>query len=157
MKKGISPLIAVIMLIAFTMIVAAILAVWAQNYAQAQTQQMQICIDSGLYIHTARWIPGVSPDGELKVIAKNTGQHDLTFTVILEYENETRHPDIVEVVDEDGDGEVDTYNITVNEFRTITVSDVSDDLKEASIRSVLCGDFGIYDMVGKNYISGLPR
>ena len=152
MKKGISPLIAVIMLIAFTMVVAAILAVWAQHYASTQTQHMQICIESGLYIHTARWTATTAPDGDLKIVIRNTGSHDLAFNVILEYDNETRHPDIVYVI---GGSNPTEYNISVNEYKTITLSDIGDDLKEARVWSVLCGDYGIYDMVNKAYITGL--
>jgi len=148
MKKGISPLIAVIMLIAFTMIVAAILAVWAQHYASTQTDLLQYCIESGIYIHTARWTAGVSPDGSLKLVVKNTGDHDLNINVILEYENETRNPDIVYQ-------DPTTYNITANQFKTITIANVTDDLGEAEVRSVLCGDYGVRDMVNKNYITGL--
>ena len=149
MKKGISPLIAVIMLIAFTMIVAAILAVWAQHYASSQTDLLQHCIESGIYIHTCRWTATVSPNGNLTIVVKNTGEHDLSFNVILEYENETRHPDIVFQ-------DPTTYNITANQFRTVKIEDVGDDLGEVEVRSVLCGDYGVRDWVGKNYITGLP-
>jgi len=153
MKKGISPLIAVIMLIAFTMIIAAILAVWAQHYAETQTSKMQMCLESGLYIHTCKWIAGASPNGSLKTIVKNTGDHDLTFNIILEYENETRHPNIVYPVGSSTNPTI--YNISVNEYKTITLQDIGDDLEEVTIRSILCGDYGIYDTLGKNYITGL--
>ena len=150
MKKGISPLIAVIMLIAFTMVVAAILAVWAQHYARTQTEQLQYCIESGLYIHTCRWTATTGYDGNLTIVIKNTGDHDLTFQVVLEYDNETRHPDIVYVAPTH-------YNLTANEFKTVRIADVGDDLKEATVRSIECGDYGIYDMVTKNFITGLPK
>ena len=146
-------MIAVIMLIAFTMIVAAILAVWAQHYAETQTQRMQICIDSGLYIHTCRWTATTSPNGTLKLVVKNTGEHDLTFSIILEYDDEARHPDLVYVV---GGSTPTIYNISVNEYKTITLNDVGDDLYEVMVRSILCGDYGIYDIIGKSFITGLP-
>lgn len=148
MKKGISPLISTILLIAFTMIVAAILAVWAQHYATTQTQQMQYCIESGLYIHTCRWTASTAPNGTLKIVVKNTGNHDLGFTVVLEYGNETLHPDLVYPIDIE-------YNITKNEYMTVTIDDVGDDLEEVTVRSVFCGDYGIYDMITKSYIEGL--
>jgi len=154
MKKGISPLIAVIMLIAFTMIIAAILAVWAQNYASTQTQLLQDCIDSGIYIHTARWTAGASPNGTLKLVVKNTGQHNLNFNVILEYNNEARHPDLVYVV---GGSDPISYNISVNEFKTITLNDIGDDLEEAKVESIKCGDYGVYDIVNKMFITGMPH
>jgi len=149
MKKGISPLIAVILLIAFTMVVAAILAVWAQHYASSQTQQMQYCIESGLFIHTARWTATESPNGTLKVVVKNTGLRDLTFNVILEYDDEVAHPDIVYP-------DSTIHNISSNDFLTVTMNDIADDLKEVTVRSLFCGDFGVYDMINKNYITGLP-
>ncbi len=40
MKKGISPLIAVVLLIAATVAVAAILASWATGYSQSKTQEI---------------------------------------------------------------------------------------------------------------------
>jgi flagellin-like protein len=40
MKKGISPLIAVVLLIGFTMAIAGILASWATSYAAARTAEL---------------------------------------------------------------------------------------------------------------------
>jgi len=148
MRKGISPLIAVIMLIAFTMIVAAILAVWAQHYASTQTEQMQMCIEAGIYIHTCKWIEGTEPNGTLKIVVKNTGSWDLTFNVEMEYENDTRHPDIVYALP-------DIYNITSGEFKTVTIENVGDDLKSVVVNSIECSDFMVYDSITKVYIQGL--
>jgi len=55
MRKGISPLIAVIMLIAFTMIVAGILAGWATTFVTQQREELQFCARAQLLIQNANY------------------------------------------------------------------------------------------------------
>ena len=52
-SKGISPLVAVIMLIAFTMIVAGILAGWATRFASEQRATLEKCVRANLIVKKA--------------------------------------------------------------------------------------------------------
>jgi len=79
-RKGISPLIAAVLLIAFTMAVAAILTAWVTTFTQEttsdvgnKTQEQISCSFAGVTIYDAVW------DGSdtLTVSVSNTGTRDL--------------------------------------------------------------------------------
>jgi flagellin-like protein len=73
-RKGISSLIAVIMLIAFTMIIAGILATWTTNFAQRQRVAIEFCSEAGAYIQG-----GTYDSGTLNLIIYNNGKVPLNF------------------------------------------------------------------------------
>ncbi|RLJ07222.1 MAG: hypothetical protein DRP13_01720 [Candidatus Aenigmatarchaeota archaeon] len=138
MRKGISPLIAVIMLIAFTMIVAGILATWTTNFAQRQRVQIEFCTEAGAYIQGGTYDSGTNT---LNLVVFNNGKVPLSFIVLLTYKNGTvtRVPG--------------TWNTTAGDVRTFTVSGVNSDLEQATIQSKECP--GVQDLLYYYNIRGL--
>ncbi len=149
MRKGISPLVAVIMLVAFTMTMAVILASWAQNYASSSTEEITECAESGIKIYICKWITGTTPNGTLKIVVQNTGDYNLTFDVVLTFSNETRHPGLIQSFNEG-------YYIDSHEYKTVTINNVSDDLSKVKVESRECLNYGVLDSISKLYITGLP-
>jgi flagellin-like protein len=101
-RKGISPLIAAVLLIAFTMAVAAILTAWVTTFTQETTSEVgesgseQIaCSFAGLSIYDAVY---TVDDDALTVAIANTGTRDLSdgVSVVLSY----------------ADGSVESTNLT---------------------------------------------
>ena len=87
MRKGISPLISVIMLIAFTMIVAGILAGWATQFVTQSRSELQFCSKAQLLIQRAYYD---NTTQALTIALFNTGDVPLHgFAVRLTYNNET--------------------------------------------------------------------
>lgn len=84
-RKGISPLIAAVLLIAFTMAVAAILTAWVTSFTQRTTEdvgnsseELVSCSFAGLSIYDAIY------DGEnVTVSLANTGTKDLTNVSVV--------------------------------------------------------------------------
>jgi len=138
MRKGISPLIAVIMLIAFTMIVAGILATWTTNFAQRQRVQIEFCTEAGAYIQGGTYDSGTNT---LNLVVFNNGKVPLSFIVLLTYKNGT-------VTRASG-----TWNTTAGDVRTFTVSGVNSDLEQATIQSKECP--GVQDLLYYYNIRGL--
>jgi len=136
-RKGISPLIAVIMLIAFTMIIAGILATWTTNFAQRQRVQIEFCSEAGAYIQG-----GTYDTGTLNLIIFNNGKVPLSFVGILKYKNGTvtRYPTILE-------------NLTSNDIKTFTMTGVGSDLEQATIQSRECA--GVQDLLYYYNIRGM--
>jgi len=137
MVKGISPLVAVIMLIAFTLIIAGILAVWLQQFASEQTRSLTTCADARVLIQRASYNESTE---ELRLSLYNYGRVSLNFTTLLKYTTE------------------DVLNNTIlsTEARTIktfTINNVSDDLQEVVVQSIECT--GAQDFLRRIDIKGL--
>ncbi len=141
--KGISPLVATILLIAFTLIIAGILAGWATQFASNQQQQLNQCMDAMMYIQRATYD---STTGELAVVAYNAGRVNLNFFFLLSYANATAHPNLVERYNE-------TYNITAGTIKTVRIPGVTPDLEEITVKSDTCQ--GVQNLLTKAYIQGL--
>jgi len=139
--KAISPLVAVILLIAFTLIVAGILAGWATQFATIQTEVLEKCTNARLVILDAR-LSGST----LTLVLNNQGSVDLDFVVLLTYPSSTHDPPIEQYSD-------DSYNVTAGEIRTFALSSVEDDLEMVTISSKVCP--GITTRIQKAYIKGL--
>ncbi len=139
MKKGISPLISVIMLIAFTMIVAGILAGWATQFVTQSRSELQFCSRAQLLIQRAYYDNATQT---LALAMFNTGDVPLHgFSVRLIYNNETVTAEKFE-----------TLNISYQDIKTISV--LSDDtLKQVLVQSMECK--GAQDQVGKYDIQGI--
>ena len=133
--KGVSPLVAVITLIAFTLIIAGFLANWATNLTMRQTRDIQECLGAQAVIQGATY-----DSGDLKVYLNNRGDVDLTFDAIITYENGS----IYKYTD---------YAADSGELITITISGVDSSLSEVSVESQECR--GAQDFVGKSWINGL--
>ena len=134
--KGVSPLVAVITLIAFTLIIAGFLANWATQLTYRQTQDIQRCLGAEAIIQGATF-----DAGDLDLYVNNRGDIDLTFDVILTFE----------------DGSVEkassSYSADAGELITISLTGVSDTLTEVSVESQECRS--AQDFVGKSWINGL--
>jgi len=133
--KGISPLVAVIMLIAFTLIVAGILAGWATQFAQTQRRSVEFCVDArvllqrGTFVQTGTDTFG-EPVGDLTLVVYNYGRVDLDISTLLTYKDLNRHPAGLE--------KGPAFNITAGDIQAITVNNVGDDLEEVSVQSEKC-------------------
>ena len=140
-RKGISPLVAVIMLIAFTMIVAGILAGWATRFATEQRSILEKCVRANVVIKRATYSVG-----NLSLMLYNAGTVPLRdFTVQVTYDSVgPPMPSTWTVKD----------TIDANSFETYShnVSNTSVDFVE--IRSVECQ--GAYDLIRSYDIIGLP-
>lgn len=90
--KGISPLIATILLIAFVIAVGGILSGWLISFTKERTEEARIrgetdikCSYASLYISDADWN---STDEKLSLTVENTGSEDLSdFDVTVIYSN----------------------------------------------------------------------
>jgi flagellin-like protein len=135
-RKGISPLIATIMLIAFTMIIAGILATWTTNFATRQRVQIEFCSDAGAYIQG-----GTYDAGTLNLVVFNNGKVPLNFIGLLTYKNGSvyRYPTTLD-------------NVTEGSIRTFSMS-VSSDIDQATIQSKECT--GVQDLLYSRNIRGL--
>lgn len=138
-RKGISPLIAVIMLIAFTMIIAGILATWTTNFATRQRVQIQFCSEASAYIQGGTYDQGTHT---LNLIIFNNGKVPLSFYGILTYKNGTvvKYPTMLE-------------NVTAGDIRTFTMNNVGSDLDQATIQSKECP--GVQDLLYSYNIRGM--
>ncbi len=142
MRKGISPLIAVIMLIAFTMIVAGILAGWATTFVTTQREELQFCSKAQLLIQRAYYEPETSTNGTLTLHVLNTGSVALKgFSVRTIYKKNASAIHI-------------NSTIQPQDIKTITV-DITDpnNLDQVIIQSVECR--GAQDMITRYDIQGI--
>lgn len=135
--KGISPLVATIMLIAFTMVVAGILASWASTFALRHREQIEMCSEAYLFIQNAAWNSDV-----LELNVWNSGTVNLTgFNILITPSNESTF-------------NIEKHDVTVaaGKLKAIQV-DVSNDIKQVVIRSEEC--HGAQDLILRYKIRGL--
>lgn len=137
-RKGVSPLVAVITLIAFTLIIAGFLANWATTFTTRQTQAIQECLGAEAIIQGATYDAGT-----LNLYVNNRGDLDLTFDVLLSFDDGS-------VTKEGGSS---GYPVDASDLGTISITGVSSNLTEASIESRECRS--AQDFVGKSWINGL--
>ncbi len=133
-QKGISPLVAVIMLIAFTMIVAGILAGWATRFATEQRATLEKCVRANLVIKKAIYD---TVDGNVSLMLYNAGTVPLKdFMVQVTY-------------DDTGPLIPETWNIQTtlgaNAFETFTHNISSSSIEFVEVRSIECQ--GAYDLL----------
>lgn len=141
MRKGISPLIAVIMLIAFTMIVAGILAGWATTFVTQQREELQFCGRAQLLIQSATYN---DTSGVLSMALFNTGDVPLKgFVARLTYANNTV------VSDRTG---LEDLEIQSQDISTVSLT-TDDTLDKVVIQALQCR--GAQDLIGKYDIRGL--
>lgn len=138
--KGISPLVAVIMLIAFTMVVAGILASWASQFATTQRQQIQICSKAELFMQKGIYN---NASQNLELYVWNSGTVPLSgFTVLLTHQNGTPESRLKSNV-----------NITAGSIETLSLSDIPSNIKQVVVRSNECR--GAQDMLLSYDIQGM--
>jgi len=139
MKKGISPLIATIMLIAFTMVVAGIIAGWATQFVTQSRSELQFCSKAQMLIQRAYY----NNDTKTLTLALfNTGDVPLEgFAVRITYNNET-------ITSEKFEG----LNISYQEIKTAVVL-TDDTLKQIAVQSLQCR--GAQDMINRYDVQGI--
>ena len=137
-RKGISPLVAVIMLIALTLIVSGMLATWVQQLAESQRRSLDYCLDASILIQGARYDSGAQ---RLFLYVDNRGKVDLNFTTLYTY----------------SDGSVtknDTkVGIAAGELGIIQEDNIQNTLLEATVIADECG--GAQDFIQRRGIKGL--
>ncbi len=139
MRKGISPLISVIMLIAFTMIVAGILAGWATQFVTQSRSELQFCSKAQLLIQRAYYDNATN---KLTIALFNTGDVPLHgFAVRITYQNETITSTKYE-----------TLNISYQDIKTVEMN-TDDTLKQVVVQSLECR--GAQDLIGRYDVQGL--
>jgi len=139
-RKGISPLVAVVMLIAFTLIVAGMLATFVTQMTETQTRAAKVCTDARVLLKKAVWTNVSVPDGNLTLTVYNYGKTNLRFKALLSYSNETRHAGGVASHDK-------TFPVDAGRIEVVTLEGVSDDLTEVTIKSMQC-DAPCYECQG---------
>jgi len=143
-SKGISPLVAVIMLIAFTMIVAGILAGWATRFATEQRSMLEKCVRAQFTISYALYD---DTTGNITLRVHNSGTVPLRgFQAQIVYTERTMMPNTWRI---DATSEPNSYS----EY-TYNLSSGSEDYVDyVEIRSIECG--GAYDMIAGYNIGGI--
>ncbi len=141
-SKGISPLVAVIMLIAFTMIVAGILAGWATRFATEQRSMLEKCVRANIVIKRATY---ADPPGNLTLMLYNAGTVPLKdFQVQVTYNDEgPLMPSTWTIYD----------TVGANSFETFVHNVTNKSVDFVEIRSMECQ--GAYDMIRSYDITGL--
>jgi flagellin-like protein len=142
-SKGISPLVAVIMLIAFTMIVAGILAGWATRFATEQRSMLEKCVRSNIVIKRATYD---TTTDNLTLMLYNAGTVPLRgFQAQVTYnQNGPLLPSTWSIPN----------SIDANTFETFVHNVTNTSIDFVEIRSVECQ--GAYDMIRSYDITGLP-
>lgn len=135
--KGISPLVAVIMLIAFTLIMAGILSIWIQGFASERTRAIETCADARALIQSASYNSGAE---ELTITIYNYGRTHLNFTSLLKYADNVTLDNTM----------LPTDPRTITSFKLINVSS---DLQEITIIAEECQ--GLQDFLRRIDIKGL--
>jgi flagellin-like protein len=134
-RKGISPLIAAVLLIAFTMAVAAILTAWVTTFTQDTTSEISNessrlvqCSFGGLSIYDV-----TAGSGQITVQVANTGTREFTQEVVVTATdssgntNQSRIPGGMET------GDVVSTNVGLS-----GVSNDLSDIDQVEVRSVEC-------------------
>ena len=136
-RKGVSPLIAVIVLIAFTLIVAGMLATWASRFAR-ETLPTTECFNIDVIIQGATYD---SPTSTLNLYVRNRGTIELTFDTLIKYQNGT--------ITQTGQ----TYTVDANQLRTFTFTGIPNTVDEVTIQSQECTS--VQDFIKRQYITGI--
>lgn len=126
--KGISPLVATIMLIAFTLIIAGIISAFVINFTETQQIQIQSCVDAKVRLLRAVYDP---TSKNLTLTIYNDGKVDMRFKALLTYFNITLHP-----------REIEEYNTTIyvgyGNVEILNVKNIDPDLSSVTVISARC-------------------
>lgn len=138
-KKGISPLVATIMLIAFTLIISGMLASFVTQLTRTQQIATQICMDARVLLDRGVWFQssGDPMEGNLTLVVNNYGKVPLNFQTILTYSDETLHGvQLTRPYMENGSKRF--FPISSETYTTITLQNVTKDLVEVTLQSTRC-------------------
>jgi flagellin-like protein len=128
MLKGVSPLVATIMLIAFTMIIAGIISLFATNLVQSTQTQIKTCSDAKAILYRA--VYNTTSD-DLTLTINNYGKVNLRFRAELAYSNSNLHPGGLAKVNA-------TSDVAAGQIGVWTLGNVTDDLTSVTIISTSC-------------------
>ena len=135
MKKlrGISPLVAVIMLIAFTLIIAGMLATFVTTMTEEATKESKVCVDARVLLKKAQFnaYNNGSKEGDLILTVYNYGKTNLRFKALLTYSNETLHVGGIST-------HSTTFPVEAGKIHVANLSNVGDDLTEITVKSMQC-------------------
>jgi flagellin-like protein len=86
--RGISPLIATIMLIAFSLVVSGIFYAWISQFSYSEREEFQVCSKAQIILQKAYYN---AESGNINLVVYNTGSVPLTgFVVLISSEQETK-------------------------------------------------------------------
>jgi len=132
------------MLIAFTLVVAGILASWATQFAQTQRQNIQECTDAKALIYSSTFANYTeiydAQSGNLSLVIYNNGKVDLDFTVIVTDKNASVYKYPVEL------------SVEAGEIKTSILENIPTTLSEITIQGKKCQ--GAQDFLRAIDISG---
>lgn len=136
---GISPLISVIMLIAFALIVSGIVINWGISFAETKRSEIQFCSKTQITLERA-----YSSQGNINMVVRNIGRVPLTgFDILLFYSNGTL---------ESSGNRYEGHEVKENEISTLQMSPETN-LKKVIVQSKQCRE--AQDMVLAHEIEGL--
>jgi len=134
-------LIAVILLIAFTLVVAGILAGWATNFAREQRTSIEQCMDARVIIHSATYD---SSADDITLYVYNNGKIPLRFKTMLSFANGSLIIDENTQDTEVAAGKVQEFTIANQDFAGLT---------EITVQSITC--FGAQDFIEARNINNI--
>jgi flagellin-like protein len=131
--KGISPLVAVIMLIAFTLIIAGMLATFVTQMTETQTKAAKVCVDARVLLKKAQFntYNNASQEGDLILTVYNYGKTNLRFKTLLTYSNETKHIGGIST-------HPTTFPVDAGKISVANLTHVGNDLTEVTVKSMQC-------------------
>ncbi len=143
-RKGISPLIAAILLIAFTITVATFLASWSTTFAKSKTEEFtrageeisSNCQYANLQVETAVYN---SNDDSIAAVVWNMGKTDLSEFEFLVYYSDVN---ISTLTPSDTN-----ETLSTGDFHTFTVDGVSSPPEKLQVRSKYCPRESIFTCV----------
>ena len=135
--KGVSDLVAVIVLIGITLIVAALVATFVQTTAARQITSASECTQAKGFIDRAAYDSGVD---KLTLYISNNGRIDLTFNTFVGFLNGSAQ----------SGGQV---SVNAGQIVSHEISGVAVNIRDVSIQSVQCI---VVDVLEGRLISGLP-
>lgn len=147
-QKGISPLIAVIVLIALTMIVAGIIATFTQTFTQRTFEEITSCSAGSVLISGASYNTNSSG---LTVVIRNTGDIDLNFIATVTFSDRTTNEDHNYTTQSP---DANPIPITAGQIHTTIFTPVTTNITQVNVQSVECSG-SIQDFLGSDFIVGL--
>jgi len=127
MKKGVSPLVAAVLLIAVTMTIAALLSYWASGFIQQRTREWEeespggACTFAGFKIYSCIYS---GTDSSFRVILENLRDVELkNITAFVIYNNGT-------IGSQSG-----FSSLPGGQIQTYTISDIDPDFQDLTIKT----------------------
>ena len=96
--KGISPLIAVIMLIAFVLVVSGIFYSWVSQFAYTHREEFQACSRATIVLQHAYYNPSTN---NINIVVYNTGDVPLKGFTVLVTPKEGNTPEVKRFLDKE--------------------------------------------------------